>query len=83
MGKAEERCWVDCVELCEESLMWFEGMPAVVGDEPMAAGFFYLVVFCCFIVVLCNRVHFERKNVDNIIISRRKKVDYESCHLRR
>ena len=40
MGKAEERCWVDCVELCEESLMWFERMPVVVGDEPMAAGFF-------------------------------------------
>ena len=35
MGKAEERCRVDRIELCEESLIWFEGMPVVVGDEPM------------------------------------------------
>ena len=40
MGKVEERCRVDRIELCEESLVWFEGMPVVVGDEPMAAGFF-------------------------------------------
>ena len=40
MGKAEERCRVDRIELCEESLISFEGMPVVVGDEPMTAGFF-------------------------------------------
>ena len=40
MGKAEERGWVHCLGLCEESLIWFEGMPVVVGDELMAAGFF-------------------------------------------
>ena len=83
MGKAEERCGMDCAVVLQESLISFEGMPVVVGDEPMATGLFYLVVFCCFIVVSCNGVHFERKNVDNIMISRRKKVDYESCHLRR
>lgn len=43
MGKAEERCRVDCVVVCEESLIWSEGMPVVVGDEPMAAGFLYLL----------------------------------------
>ena len=26
----------------EESLIWFEDVPVVVGDEPMAAGFFCL-----------------------------------------
>ena len=83
MGKAEERGRFHFAGLCEESLIWFEGMPVVVGEEPMATGLFYLVVFCCFIVVSCNGVHFKRKNVDNIMISRRKKVDYESCHLRR
>lgn len=40
MGKAEERCRVDCAVVCEESLIWFEGSPVVVGDEPMAAGIF-------------------------------------------
>ena len=40
MGKAEERCWFHFAGLCEESLIWFEGMPVVVGDEPMAAGLF-------------------------------------------
>ena len=40
MGKAEERGWVDCVVVCEESLIWFEGMPVVVGDELMTAGIF-------------------------------------------
>lgn len=74
---------MDRIELCEESLIWFEGMPVVVGDESMAAGVFIWSFFCCFIVVLCNGVDFERKIVDNIMISRRKKVDYESCHLRR
>lgn len=44
MGKAEERCRVDRVELCEESLIWFEGMPVVVGDVPMAAGSFLFMV---------------------------------------
>ena len=39
MGKAEERRWVDCAVVCEESLIRFEGMPVVVGDEPMTAGF--------------------------------------------
>ena len=40
MGKAEERCRVDCAVVCEEGLIWFEGLPVVVGDEPMAAGLF-------------------------------------------
>ena len=40
MGKAEERCRVDCVVVLQESLISFEGMPVVVGDEPMAAGLF-------------------------------------------
>lgn len=38
MGKTEERCWVDCIVVCEESLILFENMPVVVGDEPMTAG---------------------------------------------
>ena len=41
MGKAEERCRVDCVGLCEESLIWFEGMPVVIGGEPMIMGFYF------------------------------------------
>ena len=41
MGKTEERCRVDCSVVCEESLIWFEGMPVVVCDERMAAGLFY------------------------------------------
>ena len=40
MGKAEERCWVDRFIVCEESIIWFDGMPVVIGDEPMTAGFF-------------------------------------------
>lgn len=40
MGKTEERCRVDCVVVCEESLIWFESVPVVVGDEPMTAGLF-------------------------------------------
>ena len=42
MGKVEERCRVDRAVVCEESLIWFEGMPVVVGDKPMAAGLFYI-----------------------------------------
>ena len=38
MGKAEERCRLDCAIICEENLIWFEGMPVVIGDESMAAG---------------------------------------------
>ncbi len=30
MGQAEERNWMDLVGLCEESIIWFEGMPVVV-----------------------------------------------------
>ena len=48
MGKAEERCRVDRIELCEESLIWFEGMPVVVGDEPMTAGLFLFGRFLLF-----------------------------------
>ena len=48
MGKAEEWGWVDCTVVCEENLIWFEGMPVVVGDEPMAAGFFYILLFTNF-----------------------------------
>jgi len=44
MGKAEERCRVDCTVVCEKSLIWFEGMPVVVGDEPMTAGLFLLIL---------------------------------------
>jgi hypothetical protein len=51
MGKAEERCRVDCTVVCEESLIWFEGLPVVVGDEPMAAGLF-----------LCVNLPFTAKN---------------------
>ena len=40
MGKAEERCWMDRIVVCEESLIWFEGMPVVAGGEPMTACFF-------------------------------------------
>ena len=40
MGKAEERCRVDCAVVCEESLIWFEVTPVVVGNELMAAGLF-------------------------------------------
>mgnify|MGYP006988977735 CR=1 FL=1 len=40
MGKAEEWRRVDCFVVCEESLIWFEGMPVVVGDELTAAGLF-------------------------------------------
>lgn len=40
MGKTEERSRVYCAGLCEESLIWFKGMPVVVGDEPMATGLF-------------------------------------------
>lgn len=43
MGKAEERGWVDCTVVCEESLIWFEGMPVVVGYESMAAGILCLL----------------------------------------
>ena len=42
MGKAEERGWVDCVVVCEESLIWFEGMPVVVGENADGRG-----LFCC------------------------------------
>ena len=38
MGKAEEWCRMDRAVVCEESLIWFEGLPVVVGDELMAAG---------------------------------------------
>ena len=47
MGKDEERCRVDRIQLCEENLIRFEGMPVVVGDEPMAAGFFAFVEEKC------------------------------------
>lgn len=40
MGKAEERCRVDRIELLQESLIWFEGMPVVVGEKLMNVGFF-------------------------------------------
>ena len=75
MGKAEERCRMDCAVVCEESLIWFEGMPVVVGDEPMAAGLFL------FIVVLCECVLILKQNVDIILIDYGKKVDYENRSL--
>lgn len=40
MGKAEEWCRLDKSGLCGESLIWFEGLPVVVCDKRMAAGFF-------------------------------------------
>ena len=51
MGKAEEWCRMDRAVVCEESLIWFEGLPVVVGDEPMAAGLF-----------LCVNLPFTAKN---------------------
>ena len=44
MGKAEERGRFRCAGLREESLIWFEGVPVVVGDKPMAAGFFVWIL---------------------------------------
>ena len=75
MGKAEERCRVDRAVVCEESLIWFEGMPVVVGDEPMAAGLFlFIVVLCHFIVVSGNGHIFHFKNADiNTTIQRGKR----------
>ena len=43
MGEAEERNWMDQFGFCEESLIWFEGVPVVVCDEWMAAGFFVCI----------------------------------------
>ena len=58
MGKVEERCRVDRVVVCEESLIWFEGMPVVVGDEPMATGFLCLLyVFELKYNVLIDMLH--------------------------
>ena len=45
MGKAEEWCRMDRAVVCEESLIWFEGMPVVVGDELMTTGFFWCNVY--------------------------------------
>ena len=42
MGKTEERCRMGRIELCEESLIWSEGMPVVVGDELIATGLFFV-----------------------------------------
>ena len=39
----------DLAVVCEEGLIWFEDMPMVVGDEPIAVGFFY---FSSFYVIL-------------------------------
>ena len=33
---------MDCAVVCEERMIWFEGMPVVVSDELMAAGIFYV-----------------------------------------
>ena len=49
MGKAEEWGRVDCTVVCEESLIWIEGMPVVVGNEPMTAGF--LCLLCIIFIV--------------------------------
>jgi len=58
---------VDCIVICEESLIWFEDMPVVFCDEPMAAGLFlFIVVLCHFIVVLCRGVLFAERNADII-----------------
>ena len=82
MGKVEERCRVDRAVVCEESLIWFEGMPVVVCDERMAAGLFlFIVVLCHFIVVLCEGVLILKQNVDIILIDYGKKVDYENRSL--
>ena len=40
MGKAEERCRVDRVVFLQESLIWFEGMPVVVGESRWLRAFF-------------------------------------------
>lgn len=71
MGKAEERCRVDRVVVCEESLIWFEGVPVVVCDERMAAG-----LFCCSKIFHCKKSVVHCKNVksryyyDDIIMIR-------------
>lgn len=41
-GADEERNRMDCAVVCEERMIWFEGMPVVVSDELMAAGIFYV-----------------------------------------
>ena len=41
MGKAKERCGVDCIVVLQESLIWFEGCPWLSDrNGRMAAGFF-------------------------------------------
>ena len=49
---------MDCIVVCEKSLIWFEEMPVVVGDEPMATGLFCLsihyikVTFCYMLFII-------------------------------
>lgn len=52
MGKAEERGWFHCAGLCEENLIWFEGMPVVIGDKSMAAGFFGTMCTTSMVIML-------------------------------
>lgn len=47
MGKAEERCRMDRVVICEESLICFDGMPVVIGDKSMAPGLFFIDKLRC------------------------------------
>lgn len=54
MGKAEERGWFHCAGLCEENLIWFEGMPVVIGDKSMAAGFFFGAMCTTSMVIMLN-----------------------------
>ena len=51
MGKAEERGWVHCVGLCEESLIWFEVQYWHLKSKDTADGGFRVFCqpfFCCF-----------------------------------
>ena len=82
MGKVEEQCRVDCIVVCEENLIWFEGMPVVVCVMWVAAGFsLSVVVLSHFMVVSCRGISFERWDVDILLIDYGKKVDYENSHL--
>ena len=54
MGKAEERSWIHCARLCEENLIWFEGMLVVVGEELTSTGILcllYIIKLKCKVLI--------------------------------
>lgn len=72
MGNAEERCRVDRAVVCEESLIWFEGVPVVVCDERMAVGLFcYRKTFHCKKSVVHYKNVKSRYYNDDIIMIRK------------